>query len=107
VPLFVSHAGRDRPWAEWVAWQLEHTGWGVSVELDYRDWQAGDRFIEKMNAALASCDVMVAVCSQAYYEPARWTSEEWTAALAMAKQRRRFLVPLRSMTLRLRRYWPG
>jgi hypothetical protein len=50
---------------------------------------------------------MVAVCSQAYYEPARWTSEEWTAALAMAKQRRRFLVPHRSMTLRLRRYWPG
>jgi hypothetical protein len=31
VDVFVSHAGRDRPWAEWAAWQSEHAG--LSVEL--------------------------------------------------------------------------
>ena len=93
--VFVSHAGRDRAWAEWVAWQLEHAGWGVSAELDCWDWQAGDNFVAKMNTALDSCDHMVAICSQAYYEPARWTHEEWTAALRMAKDRPRFLVPVR------------
>ena len=93
--VFISHAGRDRAWAEWVAWQLEHAGWGVSAELDCWDWQAGDNFVAKMNTALDSCDHMVAICSQAYYEPARWTSEEWTAALGMAKDRPRFLVPVR------------
>ncbi|MCA1695323.1 MAG: TIR domain-containing protein, partial [Actinobacteria bacterium] len=93
--VFVSHAGRDRAWAEWVAWQLEHAGWGVSVELDCWDWQAGDNFVAKMNSALGSCDHMVALCSQAYYEPVRWTNEEWTAALLMAKDCPRFLVPVR------------
>jgi hypothetical protein len=95
VRLFVSHSGRDRAWAEWVAWQLEHAGWGVSAELDCWDWHAGDNFVAKINSALASCDHMVAICSQAYYEPARWTNEEWTAALRMAKDRPRFLVPVR------------
>jgi len=95
VRVFVSHAGRDRAWAEWVAWQLEHAGWGVSAELDCWDWQAGDNFVAKMNSALGCCDHMVAICSQAYYEPARWTHQEWTAALQMAKQRPRFLVPVR------------
>jgi TIR domain/Tetratricopeptide repeat len=93
--VFVSHAGRDRAWAEWVAWQLEHAGWGVSVELDCWDWQAGDNFVAKMNTALSSCDRMLAICSQSYYEPARWTGEEWTAAVRMAKERSGFLVPVR------------
>ena len=29
VRVFVSHAGRDRAWAEWIAWQL--VGAGVDV----------------------------------------------------------------------------
>ncbi|WP_433788168.1 TIR domain-containing protein [Actinomycetospora sp. CA-101289] len=95
VRVFVSHAGRDRAWAEWVGWQLEHAGWGIEVELDCWDWQAGDSFVAKMDTALASCEVMVAVCSAAYYEPERWTREEWTAALRTAKQRAGFLVPVR------------
>ena len=49
--VFVSHAGRDRAWAEWVAWQLEHAGWDITVELDCWDWQAGDNFVAKMTIA--------------------------------------------------------
>jgi hypothetical protein len=38
--VFVSHAGRDLAWAEWVAWQLRDSGY--PVELDRWDWAAGD-----------------------------------------------------------------
>ena len=93
--VFVSHAGRDRAWAEWVAWQLEHAGWDITVELDCWDWQAGDNFVAKMNTALDTCDRMLAVFSTAYFEPARWTADEWTAAFRMAKDKPGFLVPVR------------
>jgi TIR domain len=32
IDFFVSHAGADAAWAEWVAWQLIDAGY--SVELD-------------------------------------------------------------------------
>ncbi len=37
--FFVSHAGADRAWAEWVAWQLIDAGY--TVELDAWDWGGG------------------------------------------------------------------
>lgn len=93
--VFVSHAGRDRAWAEWVAWQLEHAGRDITVELDCWDWQAGDDFVARMNTALATCDRMLALFSDAYFEPDRWTSPEWTAAFRLARAKRGFLVPVR------------
>ena len=39
LDFFVSHAGADRAWAEWVAWQL--TDAGYTVELDVWDWAGG------------------------------------------------------------------
>ncbi|MFF3690052.1 FxSxx-COOH system tetratricopeptide repeat protein [Streptomyces sp. NPDC002187] len=86
--MFVSHAGADRAWAEWVAWQLVDAGY--EVELDHWDWGAGDNFVLKMNAALAS-GRMLAVFSQAYFDPDRFTTDEWTAVVA-AKQK---LIPVR------------
>ncbi|MFE1229822.1 FxSxx-COOH system tetratricopeptide repeat protein [Streptomyces sp. NPDC058745] len=86
--MFVSHAGADRAWAEWVAWQLVDAGY--EVELDYWDWGAGENFVLKMNAALAS-GRMLAVFSEAYFDPVRFTTAEWTAVLA-AKQK---LIPVR------------
>ena len=53
VDFFVSHAGADRAWAEWVAWQLIDAGY--SVELDVWDWAAGRNFVTAMNEALARC----------------------------------------------------
>jgi hypothetical protein len=32
IDFFISHAGADRAWAEWVAWQLDAAGY--TVELD-------------------------------------------------------------------------
>ena len=91
--VFISYAGRDYGWAEWIAWQLDEAG--LTVELDCWDWQAGDNFVEKMSNAVARADIVVAVCSQAYYEPTRWSSEEWCAALRRAKEQPGFLVPVR------------
>ena len=93
--VFVSHAGRDRAWAEWVAWQLEHAGWDITVELAWWDWQAGDNFVAKMTTALDTCDQILALFSQAYFERVRWTGDEWTAAFRLAKDRPGFLVPVR------------
>ncbi|MDX3247069.1 toll/interleukin-1 receptor domain-containing protein, partial [Streptomyces sp. ME18-1-4] len=88
MTLFISHAGADRAWAEWVAWQLEDAGY--TTELDYRDWAAGDNVIVKMNEALQRGRV-VAIFSASYFDRARWTTEEWTAVLAAREQ----LVPVR------------
>lgn len=80
---FVSHAGADRAWAEWAAWQLVDAGF--QVELDYWDWGAGDNFVLKMNAALER-GRFLALFSPAYFEPDRFTTPEWTAIVAMKEK---------------------
>ena len=76
--FFLSHAGADRAWAEWVAWQL--TDAGYTVELDVWDWAAGQNFVTAMSDALARCDRVVALFSAAYFDRSRYTTEEWSAA---------------------------
>jgi hypothetical protein len=63
--FFVSHAGRDTGWAEWLAWQLQQAGW--TVELDVWDWAPGEDFVARMSAALESADRLLAVCTAAYF----------------------------------------
>ena len=77
--FFVSHAGADRAWAEWVAWQLADAGY--TIELDVWDWPAGRNVVLAMSDALARCDRVMAVLSPAYFERARYSTEEWAAAL--------------------------
>ncbi|MDQ0605268.1 tetratricopeptide (TPR) repeat protein [Streptomyces canus] len=85
---FISHAGADRAWAEWIAWQLMDAG--LQVELDYWDWGAGDNFVLKMNAALER-GRLLALFSPAYFELERFTTPEWTAMMAMREK----IVPVR------------
>ena len=66
--FFISHAGRDTAWAEWLAWQLQEAGW--TVELDVWDWAPGDDFVARMEAALESADRLLAVCTEAYFASA-------------------------------------
>ena len=77
--FFVSHAGADRAWAEWMAWQL--TDAGYTVELDVWDWATGRNFMLAMSDALARCDRVVALFSAAYFDRDRYTSDEWAAAM--------------------------
>ncbi|MFJ4005430.1 FxSxx-COOH system tetratricopeptide repeat protein [Streptomyces sp. NPDC090023] len=79
--LFVSYAGLDQAWAEWVGWQLRQAG--HQVELDWWSWQTGDDFVHRMNAALGEVDAVVALFSKNYFAPKRWTHEEWTASFAV------------------------
>jgi len=63
--FFISHAGRDSAWAEWLAWQLQELGY--TVELDVWDWAPGEDFVARMAAALESADQLLAVCTEAYF----------------------------------------
>lgn len=86
--IFVSYAGPDNVWAEWVAWHLQENGY--RVVLDRWHWRTGDDFVTKMSEALAQASAVVAVFSPRYFEPGRYTEEEWTSVLA----RRGRYVPL-------------
>src|SRR4051794_41823602 len=63
--FFISHAGRDTGWAEWLTWQLEQAGY--RVELDVWDWAPGEDFVARMAAALQRADRLLAVCTEAYF----------------------------------------
>src|SRR3954463_5502126 len=77
--FFISHAGRDTAWAEWLAWQLQQAGY--TVELDVWDWAPGEDFVGHMSAALERADRLLAVCTEAYF----------TAAFAGAELRAAFV----------------
>jgi len=79
VDFFVSHAGRDQAWAEWVAWHLVEAGY--TVELDSWDWAAGENFVTRMHSAVDRANRVVALLSPAYFEELRYTTAEWTSAL--------------------------
>ncbi|TQL21294.1 FxSxx-COOH system tetratricopeptide repeat protein [Streptomyces sp. SLBN-134] len=78
--FFISYAGTDRAWAEWVGWHLEQAG--HQVILDVWDWRTGDNFVQRMDEALKRADAVIALFSTSYFEDERWTTEEWTAAVA-------------------------
>ena len=78
IDFFVSHAGADRAWAEWVAWQLAEAGY--TVELDVWDWAPGRNFVTAMSDALDRATRVVALFSAAYFDRSRYTTEEWSAA---------------------------
>ncbi|HET6356245.1 FxSxx-COOH system tetratricopeptide repeat protein [Streptomyces sp.] len=78
--IFISYAGSDRQWAEWVAWRLQEAG--HRVELDVWHWHTGEDFVRRMSEALAKATAVMALFSPAYFAAGRFTEEEWTAALA-------------------------
>jgi hypothetical protein len=94
VNFFISHAGADRTWAEWVAWQLTEAGY--TVELDVWDWAVGRNFVAAMSDALERCDRVVGLFSAAYFDRSRYTTDEWTAAMRhLAGMAEGKLVPVR------------
>jgi len=94
VDFFISHTGRDRAWAEWVAWHLVDAGY--TVELDVWDWAPGDDFIGRMDGALARSAQMIALLSAAYFDEARFTTPEWRARMAdRSASRQDTIIPLR------------
>ena len=93
VDLFISHAGSDRAWAEWAAWQLAEAGY--TVELDVWDWAAGRNFVMAMSDALDRCDRVVALFSAAYFDRSRYTTQEWSVSVLRSPGMQDRLVPVR------------
>ncbi|MBV9448206.1 MAG: toll/interleukin-1 receptor domain-containing protein [Streptosporangiaceae bacterium] len=98
--FFISHAGADRAWAEWVAWQLIAAGY--TVELDVWDWAAGQNFVTNMSDALDRADRVMALFSAAYFERERYTTEEWSSSV----QHVRGMTPDRLIPVRIEEVQP-
>lgn len=77
--LCISHAGPDRAWAEWVAWQLQDAGY--AVELDVWHWGAGDKFVERVDQSVRRGRT-IALFSEAYFHPDRYRMAEVSEVLA-------------------------
>ncbi|WP_203737616.1 FxSxx-COOH system tetratricopeptide repeat protein [Actinoplanes italicus] len=82
--ILISHAGRDRPWAEWARWHLEAAG--HQIELDSADRAPGTNFVEAMDRALHRDNPMLVLLSSAYLDPKRFTADEWTARFAQRRK---------------------
>jgi tetratricopeptide (TPR) repeat protein len=89
--FFISRAGADARWAEWIAWQLEAAGYSVIVQ----DWDflAGSNFVSNMRRALEQADTTVMLYSVAYFA-SPYTEDEWTAVFVHADDDRRRVLPI-------------
>ncbi len=75
--FFISYNKADRPWAEWMAWQLEAEGY--TTVLQAWDFLPGSHFVLKMQEAASAAARTIAVLSSNYLD-ALYTQSEWAAA---------------------------
>ncbi len=75
--FFISYNRADRNWAEWIAWQLEQTGFSVIIqEWDFRP---GSNFVVEMDRASQQARRTIAILSHDYLH-ANDKKAEWAAA---------------------------
>lgn len=79
VDFFMSYAGADEAWAEWIAWQLEEAGYRTVVQA--WDFRPGADFVTEMHRALERAGRVIAVLSPSYIS-SRFAIAEWNAAFA-------------------------
>jgi tetratricopeptide (TPR) repeat protein len=91
--FFISYTQVNRPWAEWIAVQLEAAGY--STLLQAWDFRPGQDFLHEMQRATISAGRTIAVLSPAYFGSA-FGEAEWRAAFAKDPTgEQRLLVPVR------------
>jgi tetratricopeptide (TPR) repeat protein len=91
--FFISYTSADRPWAEWIAWQLEQEGYTTLIQA--WDFAPGSNFVLEMDTAARTAERTIAVLSPAYVQSG-FTPSEWAAAFAHdPKGEQRLLVPVR------------
>lgn len=73
--VFISYNQKDKPWAEWIGWQLEAEGFRVIVQ----DWDFVGNWVLQMVNAMKKADKTVIVLSQNYVK-ALYTQPEWADA---------------------------
>lgn len=84
--FFISYAGPDRPWAEWIAAQLEQAGW--TVWLDSWEITPGRNWVQAIAEAVDRSDSVIAVISPESIGPGRNTSVEWFSFLVRGPENR-------------------
>jgi len=81
INVFISHASRDKQWAEWLGERLvKH---GFRIWTDATSVPTGESFIAELNRTIEKSDVVLALLSPAYFQSA-WCQQE-TAAAAVSK----------------------
>ncbi len=91
--FFVSYNGKDKAWAEWIAWQLEEAGYTTVIQA--WDFRPGGNFVLDMQKAAADAGRTVAILSENYLN-ALYTQPEWAAAFAQDPTgERKTLLPVR------------
>jgi tetratricopeptide (TPR) repeat protein len=75
--FFISYTAVNRPWAEWIAVQLEATGY--TTLLQAWDFRPGSDFIHQMQQATSTAGRTIAVLSPAYFG-SEFGEAEWRAA---------------------------
>jgi DNA-binding NtrC family response regulator len=77
--FFVSHNSADKGWAEWIAWQLEETGYTTVIQA--WDFRPGGNFVLQMQRAAEQARHTIAVLSPNYLS-SLYTQPEWAFAFA-------------------------
>jgi tetratricopeptide (TPR) repeat protein len=91
--FFISYTQVNRPWAEWIAVQLEAAGY--STVLQAWDFRPGSDFLHQMQQATSTAGRTIAVLSPAYFG-SQFSEAEWRAAFVKDPSgERRLLVPVR------------
>lgn len=90
--FFISYTGRDRPWAEWIAWVLEEEGYSTVIQA--WDFRPGGNFVLDMQQATTAART-IAVLSSLYLDKP-FTTAEWATAFAQDPTSKiRKLIPVR------------
>lgn len=77
--FFISYTQADRPWAEWIAWQLETFGYTVLIQA--WDSAPGSNHVSSMSDGVTRSARTIAVLSDAYLRSS-FGSAEWQSAWA-------------------------
>jgi TIR domain len=77
--FFISYTAADRPWAEWIAWELEAAGYTTLIQA--WDFRPGTDWAVKMQEGTTEWSRILAVLSPHFFE-SKFTRAEWTSVFA-------------------------
>src|SRR6266487_1798327 len=75
--FFISYTGKDSQWAQWIAFELEATGYHTLIQA--WDIRPGSNFVAEMDEAAKHAERTILVLSEAYLE-SDYAFAEWAAA---------------------------
>jgi len=77
--VFISYAGRDKQWAEWLGERLGRRGFGIWT--DATSVPVGESFMAELKRTIEKSDVVLALLSPSYFQ-STWCRQETAVAAA-------------------------